>query len=207
MDTSANVATPSSPLTYSKPLKESYKQATGRFKLLCTFDAVFVNNDKEINLKTAKILKTLVSNARSKRNTKFQMIRLDNPKIQQYIVQNEAAIDLLKLIGFEEACDDDNNHHSEFSLRYNPLTTTQLQEGSKLESLLDDKIEKLQKVDLSSPAVKQNKSKAKTKKLEAVESRKQQIAMFQEDRERQKEREEREQRIKETVHVDLTESV
>jgi hypothetical protein len=169
----------------------SYKQATGRFKLLCTFEAVFTH-DKETDLKTANILKTLVSNARSNRDPKYLTISLNNPKIHQYVSQNEAAMDLLKLIGFVNQTNEGSDcYDGTMSLVYTPNGMHQLQEGSRLESLLDEKITKLQKVDTSTAIVKENESKAKARKKETEETRLKLIAMFKEDRERQWEREQR----------------
>jgi hypothetical protein len=186
----------STPTLSSSPekgvMKGSYKQATGRFKLLCTFDAVFTHgHDKETNLVTAKLLKTLVSNARSQRDEKYQTIHLHHPKIKRCIGENEAAMDLLKVIGFVNSNPDGIVDETLENLHYSPSGMHQLQEGSRLEKMLDDKIALLQKVDFQSSAVKQNKANVKSKKIDSEDSRKQLVAMFQEDRIEQRERQER----------------
>jgi PUB domain len=200
----------SAPTSPSSPpqegaMKGSYKQATGRFKLLCTFDAVFTDN-KETNLITAKLLKTLVSNARSQRDPKYQTIHLYHPKIHRYIAMNQAAVDLLQVIGFVKSSNSNPDtdvlsegmETSEY-LTYSPSGMPHLQEGSRLEKMLDDKIAMLQKVDRQSSTVKQHKAGVKTKKMEAEDTRKQQVAMFQEDRMQQRERQERQKRSQEQL--------
>jgi hypothetical protein len=177
-------------------MKGSYKQATGRFKLLCTFEAVFTH-DKETNLITAKLLKTLVSNARSQRDTKYQTINLHHPKIKQYIAENEAAVDVLKLIGFVNSNPGVIMDEKAEQLLYCPSGMPHLQEGSLLEKMLEDKIATLQKVDLQSPAVKQQKASVKVKKMETEDSKRATVAMFQEDRLEQRERQERLKRSQE----------
>ena len=186
--------------------KRSYKNATGRFKLLCTFDALFAttkhnkgddhnnindNNDNEL-LKTAKILKTLVSNARTKQHDpKYQIINLDNPKIRQSITTNEPAMDLLHIVGFEkkrpdDSSNDDNNNNNN-SLIYKASTITQFQDGSKLESLLDEKIMKLQREDSCRTFTqKSHKTTSKAKQKEAKQTRQTELNRFKDDRERQK---------------------
>jgi hypothetical protein len=193
---------PSSPAKGAIVMKGSYKQATGRFKLLCTFDAVFTH-DKETNLITAKLLKTLVSNARFQRDEKYQTIHLHHPKIKRYIGENEAAVDLLKVIGFVNSNPDWIVDETLEYLHYSPSGMHQLQEGSRLEKMLDDKISLLQKVDFQSPAVKQNKANVKSKKIDSEDSRKQLVAMFQEDRIAQRERQER---LKKSQHQQTTTS-
>jgi hypothetical protein len=190
-------SSPRSPNSISAAKRKSYQHATGRFQLICTFEAIFIGGDSEQDIKTARILKTLVSNARSKRDPKFHTIHLENPRIHQYITQNDAAMDALKLIGFVEKQDLTNEETSTRSLWYAPEGVQQLQEGSRLESLLEEKLVKLQKVDTCTAVVKQHKMNAKQKKLQEEEARKNNLSMFQEDRERQKERQERLQRLAE----------
>ncbi|KAL3912716.1 MAG: hypothetical protein SGILL_006775 [Bacillariaceae sp.] len=207
----------SSPSSQASPSKlQSYKQATGRFKLICTFEAIFVSSSssspdtKETDIKTAKILKTLVANARSKRDPKFHTINLSNPKIDQYVTQNEAAVDVLKLIGFvenEDLTSGGGGAENSRTLSYSPSSTHEFQEGSRLESLLDEKLIKMQKVDISSPSVKQSKVTAKTKRIETEEARKQAVAMFREDRERQQERQERERNAAEAQPARIIEEL
>ena len=188
--------------------KRSYKNATGRFKLLCTFDALFAttkhnkgddhnnindNNDNEL-LKTAKILKTLVSNARTKQHDpKYQIINLDNPKIRQSITTNEPAMDLLHIVGFEkkkQAIDDNDdecNNNNNNCLIYKASTITQFQDGSKLESLLNEKIIILQRDDrCQTSAQKSHKITSKAKQKEAKQIRQIEINRFKDDREKQK---------------------
>ncbi|CAB9515285.1 expressed unknown protein [Seminavis robusta] len=178
----------------SPPTSEqrSYKQATGRFKLLCAFDAAFPsihtgsskasNSEKEEQLARAKILKTLVSNARAKRDPKYQTIHLENPKIQVYVATNEAAMTLLETVGFTKSNDNGN------SLIYKPTETSHFQFASRLQSMLDGKIDQLRKasLDTATKEQKKHKSAAKASKKDAKIVRKTQVRLYHEDRERQR---------------------
>jgi PUB domain len=156
----------------------SYKQATGQYRLLGAFDAIFTKGQRESNLKTAKILKTLVSNARTKRDPKYQTIYMDNPRIQDHVANNEAAMDVLQTVGFIHDSD-------KAALVYTPTETLHFQFASRLESMLEAKIAAWQKVDTSTGTQKEHKAAAKARTVEAKLTRQQQIVLWNEDRERQ----------------------
>ncbi|GAX16646.1 hypothetical protein FisN_23Lh225 [Fistulifera solaris] len=91
------------PLVSTNRPSEQFQQA---------FESVVTGNDHANVVKSFVILKKLIVNATTKGqldnedSSKFRRIRLDNPKINEAVVQTEGALDLLLSVDFQLAEDD-----------------------------------------------------------------------------------------------------
>lgn len=76
------------------------------------FEMVVTSNDHAAVVKSFGILRKLIVNATTKgqldndESSKFRRVRLDNPKINEAVVQTEGALDLLLSVNFQLAEDD-----------------------------------------------------------------------------------------------------